>query len=244
MEGKCTVQRGEEVLSPALLMPLHSGDEIHLTEKSRLVVVQDDNSEKSLGVADSPFIVPKTSEPPTWLGNLYKTLHTWLLTKVEGKHATVAMVSRGDDEPRFSGVSGENYILPRQTQLTLHWENGIAPYHLSLWDNKNTLLAERNSTGLRANLTLPELTDGIYRLSIQDADEQHHDIRLRIKPLPEDVQMIQDSNMPDAVKQRYIALLLAKKGAIWGLQAQQGVLGDDGLLGVVLRGEIPEIGHD
>ncbi len=214
------IQRGDAQLPARLLMPLQSGDLLHLSDTAQAVLLHE-KQRLTLSAADSPYTIPATAPPPTLLDNILYTLSTWFSEKMSQPAVLVTLASRGDT-PQLRGI----YLQPLQlqagrTRLSLYWQDGAPPYHLSLQRADGSVLAQRdNLQATQATLEFAPLPVGDYRLILSGGGTLTLSVQAT-QTLPPNAQaLLAQTDIPPTVRDRYLALMLAELPA-WRVESWQ-----------------------
>lgn len=235
--GDCTIIRDGKPLKALQLMALQADDVIKVSKGSYLQLVKENQQRHTISSENSPFTIPQTPPPPSVTENLFAILEKMFSQKTGQQTVDVDLSSRGSSWKGFGlqGVAQKNYLLSKPKQLQVYWQEGVAPYQLVLRQGK-TIIASTNSQQQRqAQLSFPPLVDGQYELVLKDDYYQRKIIQLEVGvELPEEARIIQQTELPETIKQGYFALALVKQPS-WRLQAQQVLQQQPALLMQVLN---------
>jgi hypothetical protein len=245
-EGEIEIFRGEDKLPVLFLMPLQKGDILHLPENATLTLVNSANEKEQLTAEKSPFSVPDSASLPTLWDNVLASLSRWFTTKMGQDTVVVSLTTRGDKLTLKGGPYLPLKLFPDTEELTLYWKGGQAPYTLQLKSEQGKTISTVGKVEENvATLSFDPLKSGHYTLSLSDSSDKNQQVAIKLHvtdELPQEALAIQQSDLPQAIRESYLAMWLVADPA-WRLEGLR-LLREQGLDKVVARvvekGDLPE----
>ncbi|BCA54599.1 hypothetical protein W02_17390 [Nitrospira sp. KM1] len=229
-----SIERAGRTLSPALLLPVQTGDRLSVRGRGNILSLQCGNRRIRVTELESPFVVPPNATPPGFLSRLGVLLLDvgGRLTTQQAKSVTkVATSSRGHDEPlAIPLLQGRtsHLALPDKT-LYVAWAGGSPPYEVrvtSVKSESRQIAALGGIEDQRAIVALSHsLPIGFAQVEIIDHDGSTARGLFEVIPakrLPTAEAALNDTDVPASLKQiLWMDALLKDSPAEWSFQAYQ-----------------------
>ena len=206
---------------------LKAGDVIKvLNDHGRITLSSNDSEKTELNKGNGAFTVPQRSEPASIGSNVIAWINSWFNKRRSLSVKEIITNVRGNNAPFILlGISDlNNLVLPGLNSLTLHWSGSQAPYHVRLSDqSKNVIVEAHDIQDTHVVLDNLQLTPGIYRLETRSEMEFPYLVKFKVsdqQQMPEFANEIINSDLPEKVKQGYLALTLSAHEE-WQFQALQ-----------------------
>lgn len=206
---------------------LKPGDIVAVKHETGSITLSSNDSESvTLTKASDVFVVPEDSEPPGIIDNLWMSITSWFDKRRTLEVQEIVATTREEGEPFLVlGVSDiNNLLLPEEDSLVVHWVGDRPPYQVRLLDGDDRVVVQRDGIhGNSVKLDNLRLTPGTYVLETKGSSSFPFVTVINIadkENMPEYVDVITSSNLPEKIKQGYIALVLSGYEE-WRFQALQ-----------------------
>lgn len=196
-----SLTRQNETFPVKILMDLHTGDKLTLTEDKSLLsdckekitpetkvlsVNLNGKPNQTIKYSELPYTVPAGPTITTTSDNLLSQLSFWLteqndsqLKRLAGLHGKAG----GDERPRIAVLEGnQQQLVAGERELFVAWQFGTPPFTVKIHGN----VEERTLSNLGQSQFQPllklKLVPGTYSLSVKDARQQAVEYRFAVVP--------------------------------------------------------------
>lgn len=227
------IERNGKSLSPAVLLPLQTGDRLLALNRDSAISVLIGNRRVVITTKESPYLVPPVDQPPGFLTRLQSTLISVgakLTSQYVRASVPVSTSSRGHEGPLSLPLIEDELskVGAERTLLHVAWEGGAPPFVVRLMTRGIEAAVRRDVADTwRTSLPIPRdgNSPGIIQIVVEDSAGDRVQKSIAVVPttaLPPLPAVLREDGLPPTLKTLLIAdALLLSNRRTWGLEAYQ-----------------------
>lgn len=219
-----------ETFPVKILMDLHTGDKLTLTEnkslssacrekitsETRVLSVNlNGKSNQAIKYSELPYTVPAGSTITTTSDNLLSQLSSWFTEQndeqLKQQKRLVGLTSKtgGDEKPRIAVLGGDQQrLVAGERELFVAWQFGTPPFTVKINDNREErTLFNSKLEQLQFQQRL-KLVPGTYSLSIEDVHQQA--VKYTFTVVPELPSIVLSQELSNSIANDELTRLIAQ----------------------------------